>query len=190
MNANEVLQYYTALKLHFGSQGYDFFQYKGQVRYPLDLDKRKDKWQIQKIAKHPDPMGLMVANFSVNPHVWTGDIISDIGLKTYTAWRKRLESLSYTFKSDLGRFKADLASNIAVPPNTHPYAFKLLLGGHVCLETIVILDHFLDLYTLWDSKLKDDLAWQAIKQSIVKYRPFVNFNRIACGKMIREQFEN
>jgi len=189
MNANEILQYYTALKLHFTSPSYDFFKYQGQVKYALDLDKRKDKWQIQKIAKHHDPMGLMVANFSVNPNVWTGDLISDIGLKTYKEWRKRVESLSYTFKEDLGRFKADLATDIAVPANAHPYAFKLLLGGHICLETIVILDYFLHLYTIWDSKLQDDLAWQAIKQSIVKYRPFVKFNRGLCSKMIQEEFK-
>lgn len=190
MNVNEVLQYYTALKLHFSDRNYDFFKYKGQVKYALDLDKRKDKWQLQKIAKHPDPFGLMLANFSVNNTAWAGDIISDIGLKTYKEWQKRMESLTYTFREDLGRFKSDMAANIAVPPNSHPYAFKLLLGGHICLETIVILNHYIELYTIWDNKLKDDLAWQIVKHSIVKYSPFVKFNKNACSKIIQEQFNS
>ena len=173
MNSNEALQYYTSLGLHFRTASYDFFRYRGQVAYVLDLDKRKDKLQIEKIARHPDPMGLLVANLSANPHAWSGDIVSDAGLTVYKEWQKRNEALAYTFEQDLKKLKPSLPDNWHTPPNEHPYLLKMYLGGHVCLETLVILDYFFRLYARWQRSLNSDIAWKSVRLTVVKYQPFI-----------------
>lgn len=188
MNANEALQYYTAIKLHFTNPSYDFFQYRGQVKYALDLGKRKDKWQLQKIAKHPDPFGLLVCNLSINPGAWTGDIISDVGLKRYKEWQKRNESLTYTFEQDLKKLKPKFPDNTSIPPSEHPYLLKLYLGEHICIESFVILNFFFDLKDRWDMDMPNDIIWRSIRMSIQKYAPFVKFDRLKCLDAVRKEF--
>src|SRR6185503_1901641 len=100
MTPQEVLQLFIALKLHFSSS-YDGFKYKWQIKKVPDVSKRKDKFQIQKIAKYPDPQGLLLSNIVLNHNLWIGDIITETGLANYKSWQKRMESLSYTFSEDI-----------------------------------------------------------------------------------------
>jgi len=185
MNAQEALQMFLALKLHFSTESYDIFKYKGQIKKLPDLAKRKDKFQIQKIARHPDPQGLIIANLIRSPNLWTGDIVSAEGFANYKSWQKRIEALTYTFQEDIKKLNHEnLVENFKADDGSHPYALRLYLGDHICLETLVIINSLIDFYSHWDRKLKDDLVWKEIRLVIPKYQPFLK------DKYNKDKFKN
>jgi len=180
MTPQEALAQFLALKLHFSSQSYDYFKYQGRIKKVPDISKRKDRFQIQKIAKHVDPMGLMLSNLILNHNIWTGDVISAEGFANYNNWRKRMESMTYTFKEDIKKLdKENIVENFKVVDNNHPLALRLYLGEHICLETLVITNILTNFLSHWQRHLAGDLVWEEIKYQIPKYQPFVigKFNK-------------
>jgi hypothetical protein len=66
--AYEAYKDYLALRNHFNNEKYDYFLYNGKVSGSVaSFEKRKDRFFFEKLAKHRDPHGLMVANFVYNP---------------------------------------------------------------------------------------------------------------------------
>ena len=178
ISPQETLRLYLALKFHFSSESYDIFKYKGQIKKVPDLSKRKDKFQIQKIAKHSNPQGLMLSNLVLNHNIWTGDIVSEKGFANYKNWQKRIESLTYTFKEDIKKLNQDdLVGNFKVIDGNHPYALRLFLGEHISLESLVIINSLTNFYPHWDKYLTNDLVWKEIRLSIPKYEPFLKFEK-------------
>ena len=155
----------------------------------IDINKRKDKFQIAKIAKHQDPAGLIIANLSVNPDIrWTGDIISNKGLDVYKLWQKRMESLSYTFSEEIKKLNPDFDSNFKVIDYQHPFAFRLFLGEHISLETLVILNELVNFYPHWDKYMADDLVWKELRLQIPKYRSFLTIDKNKYKELVFKQF--
>ncbi len=188
MEPNKCLQLFLTLKLHFSQPSYDWFKYNGQLKYVPDLSKRRDKYQIMKIAKHPDPQGLLLANLSLNPHQWPGDILSDKGITTYKEWKKRRESLTYCFQEQIKQLKLPLRDNFNIAKHEHPFALRLFLGEHISLETLVILNSLVGFYLSWDKALANDIVWKEVRYQIPKYQPFVNFDPIKLKAVLVEQF--
>jgi hypothetical protein len=189
MNSVEALQLFMALRLHFTTKSYDFIKYGGKLRQELDLEKRKDKFQIKKIAQHPDPQGLIIANFVSNPNLkWTGDIISEDGMNHYKQWQKRRESLAYTFSEEIKKLKDNYDDNFRVQSDQHPYALRLYLGEHVSLETLVILNALTPFWAYWDKKMASDIVWKQIRFQIPKYAPFVAFDKAKFKEIVVKQF--
>jgi T4 gene Gp59 loader of gp41 DNA helicase C-term len=189
MNNNEALHLFVALRLHFTTKSYDFFRYNGQLRQKLDFEQRNDKFQIKKIAQHPDPQGLIVANFISNPNLkWTGDIISEEGMARYREWKKRQEALTYTFSEEIKKLKENFDSNLKVDGGQHPYALKLYLGEHIFLETLVIINDLTPFWPYWDKEMRDDIVWKQIRLQIPKYAPFVVFDRDNCKAILLKHF--
>jgi hypothetical protein len=190
MNPNECLQLFLSLKLHFSQPSYDFFKYKGELKYRPNITKRRDKYQIMKIAKHPDPQGLLLANLSLNPHQWPGDILSDKGMTTYKDWKKRRESLSYCFQEQIKQLKLPFNDNFNVPKYEHPYVLRLFLGEYLNIETLVILNNLLNFYPSWDRALANDIVWKEMGLLIPKYSPFLQYDKAKMKKIVMEQFSD
>jgi hypothetical protein len=52
MNPIDAYQMFTAVKLHFTSDGYDYFRYHGKVRVDADkFETRRDKYHYYKLTK-------------------------------------------------------------------------------------------------------------------------------------------
>ena len=89
-------------------------------------------------------------------------------------WKKRIESLGYTFKSDLSKMKEDFNSNIIVPKNEHPYLLRLYMRGDICIETLTLINKCCKMFDYWDKELSDDIMWPDIKLKAIKYDPFMS----------------
>lgn len=186
----ECYNEYVAVKNHFTQQSYDYFKYQGKTRSKLEtFEKRKDKVFFQKMAKHPDLHNFLVANFSLNNKLWIKELAySDSAEKVYKDWAKRQQSLSYIFKEDLNKLDPEFDKNFIINENEHPVLLQKYLANEISLETICILIDLTQCQNHWDKKMKYDLVWDSVRNNLVKYTPFISYDKEKIKKIILDFF--
>jgi hypothetical protein len=191
MNAFEAYQTYLALKLHFSNPDYDYFKYHGKVKASVDMfNNRKDRFFFEKIARHPDPVGFLLANIMANPTTYVRDLAYDEEAKRiYTNWLKTKESLSYVFENECGYLLPDFNSNFLVSNGNHPHLLRLYLSGKITLETLCILCDLTGCLKYWNKKLKGDVIYDDIGVLIQKYRHFLKYDKEKFTKIIRNKYK-
>ncbi len=194
MEPYEVYRYYLALRLHFTTDQYDVIKQQGRVKASKQsFFKRKDLLAIRKVAESytdKDIVDFLVANF-VSGDRW-GGVFDSESKERYVNWKKRIESLSYTFEKDVQRihsfcFKNSVSFNdvFIASKNEHPYIIKMFLRNEISIETLVILEQLFGFSENLDIVLKDDLVWPDISRTIKKYRPFLNFKKEKYNAIVR-----
>ena len=105
MEPFDVYKSYLALKLHFTTDQYDVIKQQGRVRASKQaFFKRTDLFSIKKIANDysdKEVVDFLVANF-VSGDRW-GGVFDSESKTTYFSWKKRIESITYTFEKDLDK---------------------------------------------------------------------------------------
>jgi hypothetical protein len=185
---------YLALKRHFTSD-YDYFKYNGKVRAGVEsFLKRNDKFFFRKLAKKYDEKELVdffVSNFIVSDN-WIGNLISQESEDNYVRFKKRQESLSYHFDTEL-RWLVDhcrdhdleLNKLLLVENNNHPLLLKFLLQKKISIDTIIIMDSVLNFLHHWGKNL-DDIVWEEKKRLIIKYNKFLTYDPFVYRKKLKE----
>lgn len=195
MEPFEVYRYYLALRLHFTTDTYDVIKQQGRVRATKQsFFKRKDLLAIRKVSESysdKDIVDFLVANF-VSGDRW-GGVFDTESKERYLSWKKRMESISYTFKKEIDKavlfaekngitFNDLLVSN----DNQHPIIVKMYLRNELSIETLVILNKLNNFVDTLDVELKDDLIWPDMSRIIKKYAPFLNIKRDKYDGILRE----
>lgn len=167
---------YLALKNHFTRDSYDFHKYQGKVGASASsFETRRDRYSFQKLSRHRDPFGVLFANVLHNPHVWIGSVTTDnAGEQLYGLWKKRQESLSYSFKEDLKRI-GNVDDALYIEPNCQPMLLKMLTSKTVSIETVCILQSLLNFVPYWDKEM-EPVVWADQRRRIVKYLPFLEID--------------
>lgn len=178
MTPFEVYKKYIALKNHFSKKSYDYFKYNGQVKANAQtFETRRDKYFFYKLSKRKDIEEFLLANIiDGSKDFWVGEIRDHVPEEVYRQWRKRKEALTYTFKEDLSRLKEEFDENFRVEKYGHPHLLRLYLRKEVCIETMVILDMLVNYSEVWNKKLNEDLIWNDVYHTMVKYRPFLSID--------------
>lgn len=188
----ELYQYYVALKQHFTKADYDFFKYAGKMKLSSSsLEKRRDKSFFYMIAKHQrDPKAYVFANVLNNPDIWIGDIANDKDNsdRVFVSWERRMQSLSYSFKEEIGNMLEDFDQNFLCEDGKHPVLFRLYMTKKISLETLVILDMVLSFSRYWDKVMKNDPMWSDVSNRIKKYKPFLEINVGKFKKILQDKF--
>lgn len=179
MTPFEVYCEYICLRNHFSSGDYDYIKYKGKSRLKLSsFQKRKDKIFFEKLAKHPDVHGFLVANLSLNEKLWIRDLAySDEAERIYKLWLRHQQSLTYSFKNDLSKLDSQFNLNFTCEDNQHPILLQKYLGGDVNLETLCILLDITGAMKHWNTKMRYDLVWDMLSLKVRKYLPFINYDK-------------
>ena len=173
MDPYETYQKYLALKIHFKSDTYDYFQYHGKLKGDrTKFETRKDKYYFYKMSKMRHAEDFMVANFVANPNFWPGDVNNENSLKVYNDWIKRRDSLKYLFETEIQKMDDPYDSNILIDKGQHPRLFVLYLRGVISSETIIILNQLTEFFSYWDKMMGDDLVWPDEHKKLKKYQPF------------------
>jgi len=184
---------YLALKNHFTKDSYDYHKYCGKTRASLQsFYKRKDRFFFEKMSRQKSDdeiLQFFVANFSScdDPQsLWIGDIIRE-GESLYTEWKKKAQSLTYIFKSEVCDLFSDnkVDDVFHIKGSSHPIILKKYLKKEVSLETIVILDKVFNFRRDFDKKL-DDPVWQFVSMRIRKYSPFIHIDIFKFKKILKE----
>lgn len=191
MSAFECYQEYLALKNHFSKPTYDYFKYNGKMKVNASsFDKRKDKLFFQKLAKHPDVHNFLIANLCENEKAWIKDLAySEEAEKTYKAWLKRQQSLTYVFKQELGNLNTRFNENFICRYNEHPFLLQLYLGKQISLDTLCLLLELSGAKKHWDSKMQYDLIWDSTRIKVEKYIPFINYDKEKIKNIVLDYFD-
>ena len=195
MDGFKAYKYFMAIKLHFTSERYDVFEKNGGVSGSrVAFERRNDRGLFEKLAKKFDTdqelIQFLVANFAYGHKnvVYSND--SDA---YYALWKRRKESRSHTFQNDLNfitnhleqnRLKGDILYSV---DSGMPELLNLFIGGHVTLETMVILQDFDDYLTKWEPLI---MLWHDYFLVIRKVKRFVRYdqNRVqSIYKNFKEQ---
>lgn len=199
MEPFEVYRYYLALRLHFTTENYDCIKQQGRVRASKQaFFKRKDLLAIRRVAEtysDKEVVDFLVSNF-VSGDRWGG--VFDLEAKDrYVGWKKRIESLSYTFEKEIGKIllyceKTGQTFKDCLTPvkNQHPYIIKMYLRGEVSIETLVILNQLIKFTGTLDNELSGDLVWPDISRIIRKYTPFLGIKKDKYDRILRRATES
>lgn len=197
MNPFEVFVRYSALKLHFTTQKYNYFTYNKKTKASLDtFNKRSDKYWFEKLSRQKSESEIeefFVANFiySDNPKsLWVGEMIRN-GEGVYTGWKKRKQSLKYTFTQESQEiFSKYSLGEIFKISNGHPPAIKEFLRNNISIETLTIYNIIFDFKKKFDLNFRDPV-WETLSFKIEKYCAFLNINvtdyKVILRKIIQEE---
>jgi hypothetical protein len=195
MNVTPIETYktYISIKNHFTRLDYDYLKYNGKVKAgEKSFYGRRDRFWFEKLSrqkKDKEILDFFIANFSSteNPQsLWIGEIIRN-GDNVYIEWQKKIQSLSYIFKSEV--------ESILTPENfdkmffaarsKHPPVLKEYIKKNISLETLIILNKILGFKKDFDTKLKDPV-WESISMKITKYSPFLNIDIFKFKKILKD----
>jgi hypothetical protein len=190
MSAFECYKEYVALKNHFTKPSYNYHKYNGKSKLSFDsFDVRKDKLYFMKVAKHPDPRNYILSNLVENPKLWIKEIaFSSSSEEVYKGWSKRQQSLVYLFQEELSKLNEDFDSNFKAEDRTHPYILKLYIRKEISLETLVILVDLVRCASYWSKRFEYDPTIQDVLNKIMKYRPFLTYDREKVKNIVLDKF--
>lgn len=191
----EVYRYYLALRLHFTTDQYDAIKQRGRVRASRNaFYKRKDLFSLKKVAEslsEKEVVDFLVANFTTGDR-WGG--MFDIEAKEkYLNWKKRIESLAYTFENELSKISLHCEKNnlkfeecFKASKQEHPYIIKMYLRQEISIETLVILFKLgFNFVETLDEQLSEDIIWPDISRIIKKYSPFLTIDQQKYARILR-----
>lgn len=183
MDGFKAYKYFMAIKLHFTSEKYDVFEMNGRVSGSrATFERRNDRWLFEKLGKKFDTdheyIQFLVANFAYGHKnvVYSSD--SD---EYYRLWMRRKESRTRQFQTDLDKIVNHLEMNRIPAEKLYsvetgmPELLSLYLGGHVTIETMVILQDFEDYLSKWEPLI---MLWHDSFLTIRKCTGFVKYSKI------------
>ena len=192
MQPFDAYSMYNALKLHFEQDSYDAVKYNFKSNVSSkSFFARKDKYFFAKLAKNYDDKLLQyyIANFK-NGVSYVGDMLNEGGETNFKEHMKIRESIHREFEKDINSL-VDMDKefdSFFEAKQTHPLIIKLLMREEISLETVVILDSILGFMNREGKKITETIIWPDISRKIIKYKPFVDFNRIKCVDIIKKGF--
>jgi len=177
MTAFDTYRTYLALNQHFTRKSYDYFKYNGKVKVSeTTFLGRKDRYFFEKASrkfKKEEFIEFLLANYTSGTEHWIGNLMSGANLIEMKKWKKRIDSLTYTFKEDIISIvdqEETLDSALKMQEGRHPLLYRMYLRKKVSLETLVILDDLVGYSKLW--KRYDDMMMNDLLFLMEKYRPF------------------
>ena len=192
MNALQAYRYYLALRMHFTTDRYDIVKHKGRIKVS-NASFMKHEAICKRLSKKfndEELVNYLVSNF-VSGDQW-GGFFDPKAEDVYMSWKKRIESLSYTFTHDMKRIldnlnliEFDRAKVFLVEKNVHPYIIRAYLGKEISIETLVILNKLFKFCDTFDNEIEETLVWPDISKLIRKYNPFVKVDKDKFHAILR-----
>ena len=189
----DVYKSYLGLKNHFTKEKYDYHRYGGKSRASLEsFYKRKDRFFFEKLSRQKDDSEVIeffVSNFVScdDPQsLWIGEIVRH-GEQNYTDWKRRLQSLTYTFKSEIETVftNRDFDGMFKIEGKRHPPVVKEHLAKNLSLESMVILNKIIGFKKDFDIVL-DDPVWKFLSMRIDKYDSFIHIDVFKFKSILKE----
>ena len=170
---------YSAMKLHFNQEKFDYHQYNGKVKIGKDtFEKRKDKYDFVKLVRKysDDEMeNFLLSNFIKNKKIWSKELLMQEAHDCYMEREKTIHSLSYIFKNDLDNLKSEnnLREVMQCREGEYPILLRSVMQKDVHLETFVVMDSILNFTEKWNKFITDTFMWPQFLLMINKYKPFL-----------------
>ena len=147
---------------------------------------------LLKLAKNyeKDLLTYFVSNFK-NGVGYVGDMINEDGQKNYLDHKRIQESIHRVFSIDINKLmnRELLFDKLFKSVDGQlPLVIKLWMQEEISLETVVILNSIFGFMPRESEKITDTIIWPDTRRKIVKYTPFVNYNKDKCMKLLTNVF--
>ena len=178
----QTYKYFMAIKLHLTTDRYDVFKSNGKVSGTrATFDKRNDRFLFEKLGRKFSQPRELIEYFVANIAYGNKNVIYSVDSdEYYETWIKRKESRTYSFNQDLAFIQTYLESNklqfedLFETHDNIPVLLKLYVGGHISLETMVIIDEFESYLPKWKSLV---MLWGDQLRILNKIKKFVKFDK-------------
>lgn len=188
---------YQGMKLHFTGT-YDFFKYKGQVSITEETFKRKKEYYtfvgLAKRYNEQDYKDLVLSNILRKPNIYCRELLSDESRATMLEYQKRIGALAYTFGQDIMRLlevcdrdHLKFEDMMVVNEGQHPILLNQYEWRVISLETLIILNGVLGFFGYWNKRIDEQIIWPRIHNLCVKYEPFMQYDKVAYTKLLRDK---
>ncbi len=197
MSGYECYKQYLALKTHFTQESYNYFKYNKTFRVEFDsYVKRKDRMFFEKISKKytENLEEFLISNFvssNFSGSNWIGSLLDQDADNKYKDWKERQNTLLEMLRGDCKKIKekcSGIINAINHRDSTHPALFSMFLGGHVSIETMIMLNSNYRFMGDWNLRLEKDPLWSSKFMLIKKYRPFLTFDLGNVKNVCNEAF--
>ena len=176
---------YKAMRLHFTSS-YDFFKFRGKLKNKIETKSQIDEFIMSnnygfsvKLAKKRrnklEMVEFLLANIVKNNQIWLNDLMCEEAEETFIEWKKKQDSLTYTFINDVNfilSHQKHFNSYFISENDEYPDIVMYLMSNDISLETVVIIDKILGFTKRFGSYKKDFILLE-INNNIQKYKPFI-----------------
>ena len=192
MQAYDAYKLYLGLKLHFQSDKYDFQRFNGGVRSsPESFYKRKDRWFFEKLVKrykNEQVKEFFISNFIAGDKY--GGLHTEDSDVVYTDWKKRMQSVTYSFKSDLEVLlkSVDHFDDLFMKNDQYPILLLKLYQGEIQLETFLILNKMLNFFPQFDKEL-DEYQWPVTRKICDNYESFLNVDLEKYREIVKKELD-
>ena len=181
ITGREVYILHHAITLHFTSKQYDFFKYQGKLSgNGINYNTTPGKTVYQTIAKKWSKDDIIDRFFSVlffakNKPTFIKDFLSQDADIIVNTWKKRNQSISYTFGNDLDTINDSGISRhtFNVISGDHPKIFKLMTTGKIGKDSVVILNKYLGFIDKWITLSGVDPYFTSTALKLYKAKPFI-----------------
>lgn len=178
-----VFETYKAIKLHFTRFDYDFFKYNGKTKNKVKTQEQVNEFVRSKncslsyaiAKKHRNKheiVEFLLANLEKNNTIWLDKLRDVDSEEIYLDWKKRQESLTYTFINDIKFILShNKGFNQYFTKDSSGYCdiMKFLLKDEISIETVVILDWILNFIGKDIGDAKKDFILYDLKMRVKKY---------------------
>ena len=186
---------YNALKLHFTSD-YDYTKYHGKTNVSKStFTQRKDKFYFYRLSRKyslNELKDFLVANFIARDIQWANDLLNEEAEQTFKDWKKRNQSLTYTFGEDLYKVLKNEDtpdSTIEVTEGQHPKLLRMAMQGDISLETLIIMNDIMGFFGMWAAKIDEDIIWPNLKMKCEKYSSFLFYDKNKYKVIIKDAIQ-
>lgn len=178
MSPFEAYQLFVAVRQHMTTDSYDINKFNGKVKASIDnFKKRNDKYMFEKLARLPNNR-LRVASTLVEGGQWIGDVIGQKGETALNKHLRAIESIGYHFSQQLKLLDSSKLKDI-FHSDRAPMISQMFHQGKLSLETMVLLNKYLQFVDVWKSKFADDPTIQDLCKLINKFTAFVPLSKRA-----------
>lgn len=182
IDAFQTYKYFMAIRLHLTTDRYDLFEANGRVAGTRKtFEKRNDRFLFQKIGEKFNTPRELIEYFVSNIAYGNMSVIySAESDEYYQQWLYRKESRTQLFKTQLSQIYNYLELNRKSYKNLFdidqqvPELLNLYVGGHVHLETVVILNDFENFLPTWEPLC---MVWGDQLRILNKIKKFVKYDK-------------
>lgn len=209
----EAFKIYLAMKHHFADR-LDYKKYGTTNTKKETYLNRKDKKTFEELSRRYDKKSLEEFLLSVfvnvtdkgnlaihrNEYMHSKYLLDSESSEIHKAWKKRIHSIKYTFKSDCEVLFAKASSGDIEFPNIfksvgndYPFIVQLEQKGEICLETLVIFEKIFGF--LKRVKINDTTYWPEYRKKVEKYMSFLDveldyYVGVVKTLLIEDYYEN
>lgn len=187
-------QLFMALRTHFQNAKYDFFTMNGKLRGNKEsYNRRNDRLFFEKLAKTYDPETLRdfyVANLLEDKHYVT-ELLDDSAISNLVKYQGRRQALTYNVSNDVDMVLSNGACEaFKTHEDQYPGVLVLYLQRKICIESLVIMNDFIQFADKFNKYYEDDVIWPKVSLKMKKYRPFLRYDRDKMKLILKEKVEN